>query len=252
MPIRSGTRLLARPLRRANLRLVAAADGGAASEAIVYRQAGKVEEAPAAAPRGRSDRVQSELPQDRRTIAADRDLMAAIADGDQGAFARLVGAETPRLLRFARSILSASPAEAEEVVQEALIRLWQYAADWQPNGRVSTWLHQVVYRLCIDNIRRRRPSVEIGTLEGELEDEAPRADHGLVRADDVRMVQAAIERLPERQRTALILCHFQDLGQAEAAAVMGIGERAYESLLARARRHLRVWLAPDKDEGESQ
>ncbi|MEO8667280.1 MAG: sigma-70 family RNA polymerase sigma factor [Bauldia sp.] len=180
-----------------------------------------------------------------RGIAADRDLMAAIAAGDDQAFASMVGAETPRLLRFARSILTASPAEAEEVVQESLVRLWQAAEAWQPNGRVSTWLHQVVYRLCIDSIRRRRPSIDIGSLEAELEDDSPLADDLLVREDDARLVQSAIERLPDRQRTALILCHFQELGQAEAASVMGIGESAYESLLARARRRLKAVLAVD-------
>jgi RNA polymerase sigma-70 factor (ECF subfamily) len=194
--------------------------------------------------------VEPDQPLERRIIAADRVLMIAFASGDDAAFARVVGAEAPRLVRFARSMLSASPAEAEEVVQEALLRLWQYAENWQPNGRVSTWLHQVVYRLCIDSIRRRRPSVEIGAMEGELEDDSPAPDSALIRADDVVVVQAAIARLPERQRTALLLCHFQEMGQAEAAAVMGIGESAYESLLARARRRLRVWLAPEAGEGE--
>jgi RNA polymerase sigma-70 factor (ECF subfamily) len=175
--------------------------------------------------------------------------MAAVAAGDDAAFARLVGLETPRLLRFARSILTASPAEAEEVVQEALVRLWQNAEAWQPNGRVSTWLHQVVYRLCIDSIRRRRPSVDIGSIEAELEDDSPLADVRLAREDDARRLHAAIERLPDRQRTALVLCHYQELGQADAAAVMGIGESAYESLLARARRRLRAWLANDENEG---
>jgi RNA polymerase sigma-70 factor (ECF subfamily) len=194
--------------------------------------------------------VESDQPHESRSIAADRDLMVAIAAGDDAAFARVVGAETPRLVRFARSMLSASPAEAEEVVQEAMLRLWQYAEDWQPSGRVSTWLHQVVYRLCIDSIRRRRPSVEIGSIEAELEDDTPPPDSALIRADDVETVRAAIARLPERQRTALVLCHFQEMGQAEAAAVMDIGESAYESLLARARRRLRVWLAAD--EGKSK
>jgi RNA polymerase sigma-70 factor (ECF subfamily) len=186
-----------------------------------------------------------------RGIAADRDLMASIAAGDDAAFAQLVGTESPRLLRFARSILTASPAEAEEVVQESLVRLWQNAEAWQPNGRVSTWLHQVVYRLCIDSIRRRRPSVEIGSLESELEDDSPLAFDRLEQEDDARRVQAAIERLPDRQRTALILCHYQELGQAEAAAIMGIGESAYESLLARARRRLRGWLAADRNEEQT-
>jgi RNA polymerase sigma-70 factor (ECF subfamily) len=249
-PIREGIRH--GRLLRPKLRLVAASGDGARPDAMDYRRTGAAGEDRASVLRGRDRFVKSEVPPERPAIVADRDLMAAVASGDDAAFARLVGAETPRLLRFARSILTASPAEAEEVVQEALIRLWQYAGDWQPNGRVSTWLHQVVYRLCIDNIRRRRPSVDIGTLEGDLEDESPLADHRMVRADEVRIVQAAIERLPDRQRIALVLCHYQELGQAEAAAVMGIGESAYESLLARARRHLRVWLAPEADEGAVQ
>jgi RNA polymerase sigma-70 factor (ECF subfamily) len=185
-------------------------------------------------------------------IRHDQVLMASIAAGDQGAFATLVGQESARLLRFARSMLTASPAEAEEVVQEALLRLWQQAPDWEPNGRVSTWLHQVAYRLCIDNIRRRRPSVEIETVEEAIPDDGTGADQRLIRIDEVTAVRAAIERLPERQKTALLLCHFQDMSQAEASAVMGIGESAYESLLARARRRLRGLIEggePAENEG---
>lgn len=196
-------------------------------------------------PGGRQRLVQGDVPQDRRGIIADQSLMTAVAEGDERAFARLVEAETPKLLRFARTLLTASPAEAEEVVQEALLRLWKLAPDWQPNARVGTWLHQVVYRLCIDAIRRRRPSVDIGTMETEIEDDGPLPDARLIRDDEVTMVQSAIALLPERQRTALTLCHFQDLGQAEASAVMGIGESAYESLLARARRRLRKLLDPE-------
>jgi RNA polymerase sigma-70 factor (ECF subfamily) len=186
---------------------------------------------------------------DRRRIHADQATMAAIAAGDDRAFARLAAEETPKLLRFARTLLSGT-AEAEEVVQEALLRLWRQADGWQPTGRVSTWLHQVTYRLCIDIIRRRQVSVPI-EADIELEDEIPPPDAGLLRADDVRAVRAALAGLPERQRTALVLFHFQELGQAEAAAVMGVGERAFESLLARARRSLRSALsgAGDDDGG---
>jgi RNA polymerase sigma-70 factor (ECF subfamily) len=189
---------------------------------------------------------EAEDPGDRRRIEADRDLMAAIASGDESAFGRLIAEQSPRLLRFAGTMLTAGTAEAEEIVQEAFLRLWQQAEDWQPNGRISTWLHQVTYRLCIDNLRRRRPSVPIELAGTEIEDEGPRPDSGLLRADDVRAVRAALARLPERQRTALVLFHFQEMGQADAAAVMGIGESAFESLLARARRHLREWLSADE------
>lgn len=194
--------------------------------------------------------MQSQDLPDRRRVVADHELMRAVAAGDEGAFVRLTRAEAPRLLRFARAMLAESPAEAEEVVQEALVRLWETAEAWQPNGRVSTWLHQVVYRLSIDAIRRRKPSVEIGTLEGELEDGSPAADVLMARVDDVRLVQEAIARLPDRQRTALVLCHFQELGQAEAAAVMGVGESAYESLLARARRNMRSILSGGPEKGK--
>ena len=173
-------------------------------------------------------------------IHADQAIMAAIAGGDDAAFAELVRSLTPALLRFARATLAANPAEAEEVVQEVLIRLWRQAANWQPDGRISTWAHHVAYRLCVDRLRRQRPSVVIDALEDDLPDPAPLPGTRLMHLEDVRAVQAAVAALPERQRAAIVLCHYQGLNQAEAAAVMGIGEEAYESLLARGRRRLRA------------
>jgi RNA polymerase sigma-70 factor (ECF subfamily) len=193
---------------------------------------------------GRVGLAPSDSHHDQERIRADGALMEAVAAGDESAFARLVGEQSPRLLRFARAMLVGT-AEAEEIVQEALIRLWQQAETWQPQGRVSTWLHQVTYRLCIDALRRRRPSVGLETIENDLEDGEPVPEERLIRLDEARSVRAAIARLPERQRTAILLCHFQNLSQAEASTIMGIGESAYESILARARRKLRVVLAAD-------
>ncbi len=173
--------------------------------------------------------------------------MAAIAEGDEAAFSRLVRELTPALLRFARAALAVSPAEAEEVVQEVLIRLWRQAATWQPDGRISTWAHRVTSRLCIDRLRRQRPSVTIDALEDDLADPAPLPGARLSHLEDIRAVQAAVAALPERQRTAIVLCHYQGLSQAEAAAVMGLGEEAYESLLARGRRRLRARFADGGD-----
>jgi RNA polymerase sigma-70 factor (ECF subfamily) len=218
--------------------------GRAAGAAVGYRLPGPPRAtAGQPQPSRRHGLAQSEGLLDRDRILADQALMVAIARGDDIVFARLVGELSPRLLRFARSMLTSSPAEAEEVVQEALLRLWQKAEGWQPHGRISTWLHQVIYRLCIDNLRRRRPSVPIEAVESELEDEGLAPEDRLVRIDEVEAVQAAIARLPERQRIALLLCHFQNLSQAEASTVMALGESAYESLLARARRKLRAMLA---------
>ena len=198
--------------------------------------------------RGRLSAWESRLDRSRDSldwarIHADQAVMAAIADGDEAAFSRLVRDLAPVLLRFARAALTVSPAEAEEVVQEALIRLWQQAATWQPDGRISTWAHRVTYRLCIDRLRRQRPSVAIDTLEDSLTDPAPLPGTRLMHLEDIRAVQAAVAALPERQRTAIVLCHYQGLSQAEASAIMGLGEEAYESLLARGRRRLRAQFA---------
>ena len=199
---------------------------------------------------GSAGLTQSSVPPEEDPIRRDEGLMATVAAGNQAAFAALVRVESPRLLRFTRSLVS--PAEAEEVVQEALLRLWQQAESWQPKGRVSTWLHHVAYRLCIDRLRRRRPSVAIDEVEDDLEDPAVAPDQRLIRVAEAGAVRAAIAQLPERQRMAILLCHFQELSQAEGAAVMAIGEEAYESLLARGRRRLRALLAEKSGEGEAK
>ncbi|MBN9434520.1 MAG: sigma-70 family RNA polymerase sigma factor [Bosea sp.] len=180
-------------------------------------------------------------------IRADDRLMRAVAAGDDEAFGRVITAESPRLTRFVAAVLC-DLGEAEEVVQEALIRLWRNADGWEPRARIGTWLHQVAYRLSIDRLRRRRPHVDIDDLDDVLEDEAPSPERQLSRIEDVRLVHEALDRMPDRQRAVIVLAHFQELGQAEASAIMGMSEHAYESLLARARRRLRGLLAGQRDE----
>lgn len=180
-------------------------------------------------------------------IRADDALMRAVADGDGEAFARLIAAEAPRLTRFVAAVLCDLP-EAEEVVQEALIRLWRNADAWEPRARIGTWLHQVAYRLSIDRLRRRRPHIDIDELDNVLEDEAPTPERQLSRVEDVRLVHEALDHMPDRQRAVIVLAHFQELSQAEASAIMGMSQHAYESLLARARRRLRGLLIGSREE----
>jgi RNA polymerase sigma-70 factor (ECF subfamily) len=180
-------------------------------------------------------------------IRADDRLMRAVAAGDDEAFGRVITAESPRLTRFVAAVLC-DLGEAEEVVQEALIRLWRNADAWEPRARIGTWLHQVAYRLSIDRLRRRRPHVDIDDLDDVLEDDTPSPERQLSRIEDVRLVHEALDRMPDRQRAVIVLAHFQELGQAEASAIMGMSEHAYESLLARARRRLRGLLAGQRDE----
>lgn len=180
--------------------------------------------------------------------AASKDLaeVRAIAAGDSDVFRRLIDRESPRLLRFAFGMLG-SLEEAEDVVQDTLVSLWENAATWTPDARIGTWLHRVCYNRSIDRLRRRRPLVDEDVLLG-LADEAPEADLALINKEETRDMHEALARLSPRQRTAVLLFHFQDLPQREAAAVMGISETALESLLARARRQMRRWLDVEGDE----
>jgi RNA polymerase sigma-70 factor (ECF subfamily) len=177
--------------------------------------------------------------EDRR--AADAAILAGIADGDEAALAELMEAEAPRLLRFCRGMLG-NLDEAEDVVQEAFVRLWETARAWRPDARLGTWLHTVCHNRCVDRLRRRKAFVEERALLALADEEQP-ADARLIRREAVRALRAAIDALPHRQRAAVLLFHFQDLAQSDAARVLGVSDEAFESLLARGRRRLRAVLA---------
>lgn len=169
--------------------------------------------------------------------------MEAIASGQDAALRALMGDLSPALLRLASSLLRNS-AEAEDVVQEAFLRLWRAAPDWRPAARVSTWLHTVVYRLCLDRLRRARSRpLEAGDQWLDAPDESATPEEALARSDQERLLESMIAALPPRQRAAISLCYAQDLSQAEAAAVLECTEEAYEALLGRARRKLREGLS---------
>ena len=180
--------------------------------------------------------------------AAEIAELQAIAAGDRDAFARLMARETPRLLRLAGGMLG-NIEEAEDAVQETMIRLWEHAARWTPDARIGTWLHKVCYNHSVDRLRRRRPAADESALD-DMSDDAALPDATLLQGEAVRSVREAIDRLPERQRSAVLLFHIQDLPQSEAAGIMGVSESAFESLLARARRQLRRMLSPEGADDE--
>jgi RNA polymerase sigma-70 factor (ECF subfamily) len=177
---------------------------------------------------------------DQARAAADLAEVQAVAAGDHTVFAALIEREGPRLLRFAYGLLG-SLEEAEDTVQDTMISLWENAPRWRPEARLSTWLHTVCYNRAIDRLRRRRSFAAESELT-DLADEAELAEGRLVRNETVTSVRNAVERLPHRQRAAIMLFHFQDLPQKQAAEILGVSESAFESLLARARRQMRHWL----------
>jgi RNA polymerase sigma-70 factor (ECF subfamily) len=171
----------------------------------------------------------------------DEALLVRIADGDPAAVRALVGRKLPRILGLAQRMLS-DPAEAEDVAQEVFLRVWRQAPKWRPGAaRFDTWVHRVALNLCYDRLRRRR---EVVTDDPpEQTDEGPAPDRGLIARDAGERVAQALQRLPDRQREAIVLCHYQEMGNIEAAGVMGVTVEALESLLSRGRRSLRTALA---------
>ena len=171
----------------------------------------------------------------------DDELLSRVAEGDPAAVRALVARKLPRLLSLGGRMLG-DAQEAEDVAQDAFLRVWKQAPRWKPGAaRFDTWLHRVALNLCYDRLRKRRerPQAE----PPDRPDEGPGPDRGLLASDTSRRVNAALQALPERQREAVVLCHYQDLGNIEAAAAMGVSVEALESLLGRGRRTLRAALA---------
>ena len=176
-------------------------------------------------------------------VRADAAIIRRVADGDARACRQLVEELLPAIIGFSYRMLG-DGGVAEDVAQEAFLRLWRQAPKWRAEARVATWLHRVAYNLCIDRIRARR-DVSVAEIP-EVADpvDGPMTRHH--RQEVADLVTAAIADLPERQRAAITLVHYQDLGNLGAAAVMGISVEALESLLARGRRTLRDALSDQR------
>jgi RNA polymerase sigma factor (sigma-70 family) len=178
--------------------------------------------------------------------APDAALLVLYANGDRGAARTLTLRLTPLALRVASRMLG-DTAEAEDVAQEAMLRLWRVANDWrQGEAKVSTWLYRVTVNLCTDRLRRRR-TVPIDSIP-EPEEHRPGVLAGMIAADRAAAFQAAMDTLPERQRQAVVLRHLEGLTNPEIADVMDIGVEAVESLTARGKRALAAALSGQRAE----
>jgi RNA polymerase sigma-70 factor (ECF subfamily) len=170
-------------------------------------------------------------------------LLARVAAGEAQAFRGLVDRHLPTVLAIGRRMLK-DDAEAEDVAQETLLRLWRNAAGLELGpGGVRPWLRRVASNLCIDRVRARRNTTVADTVPEEIEP-AGQVRH-LAERELTARVDGALKALPERQRLALTLFHYEGMSQIEVGAAMGISDEAVESLLARARRRLKTLLKND-------
>lgn len=167
-------------------------------------------------------------------------LLARVTAGEAPAFRALVDRHLPTVLAIARRMLR-DDGEAEDVAQETLLRLWRNAGSLQlGEGGVRPWLRRVASNLSIDRVRARR-NVSLGEEVPEESEPASQVTQ-LAERDLSTRVDAALKALPERQRLALTLFHYEGMSQVEVGEAMNISDEAVESLLARARRTLKASL----------
>lgn len=181
--------------------------------------------------------------------APDDALLIAFANGDGMAGRILVNRLAPRLFGYAARIL-ADHAEAEDVVQETMMKLWKIAPEWrQGEAQVSTWAYRVTVNLCTDRLRRRktRGQVDLDSIAEPAAD-LQGAVEQMTERDRADALQTALESLPDRQRQAVVLRHLEGLTNPEIATIMDIGVEAVESLTARGKRALKAALEGRREE----
>ena len=181
--------------------------------------------------------------------------MVAWQAGDERAFDRIVEVYSPQVYALLTRFLGPRPSR-EDLVQEAFLRVVRARSRYEPTARFTTWLFRIVYNLAVNETQRGAPrelrstgsadpTEEGADLLAEIGDaRALHPSEALEREDRVRAVRAAIARLPETQRMALILAKYEERPYAEIAEILGSSEKAVKSLVHRARETLREILAP--------
>jgi RNA polymerase sigma-70 factor (ECF subfamily) len=189
----------------------------------------------------------AERPQRELTAEnSDDALLSQIAEGDRRAFSQLMDRHIDRAHGLARRVLG-SKSDAEDVVQDAFMKVWQKAGQWQPGrAQFSTWLYRVVVNRCLD-LKRKPVNAALDNV-AEQSDDRPDAYESIEARQRQTKIVAAVAALPERQRTAIALSYTAGLSNAQAAETMEISVKAFESLLVRAKRELRGRLAGDGEE----
>lgn len=194
------------------------------------------------------------MPLDLPKDLSDDALLHMYAQGDAQAAHALTLRLTPRILAQAFRMLG-NRAEAEDVAQDAMLRLWKIAPDWRTGeAKVTTWLYRVTFNLCTDRLRRAR-GAPLDSID-EPADPAPSASAQMLEVARHDALQGALMALPERQRQAVVLRHIEEMANPEIAEIMDISVEAVESLTARGKRALSAALASQRDalgyEGDGQ
>jgi RNA polymerase sigma-70 factor (ECF subfamily) len=180
-------------------------------------------------------------------------LMIRVRDDEPGAFEELVENYQHRLVTVLHHLVG-NGAEAEDLAQEAFLRVYRARKKYRARSRFSTWLFTIANNLALNALRARQrraavslPTSDSGPLgprpaEQLVRDKGGPPSHGLQQRELAVIIQRALEGLNERQRMAVVLNKFEDMNYAEIAETMGLTTKAVKSLLNRARTNLRAAL----------
>lgn len=170
---------------------------------------------------------------------SDESLVALIQSGDHGAFATIVQRHTQMFFAAAYRMCGRQD-ESEDIVQEAFLKFWNKPDKFDASKGVkfTTWFYRVVTNLAIDHMRRKKSHAGDEVI-AFMPDKAVFADEAMVVREEKAALESAIQDLPERQKVALNLCFYEGLSNKDAADILGIGVKALESLLMRAKKSLR-------------
>ena len=178
--------------------------------------------------------------------ASDDALLVLFANGSPAAAQELTRRLMPRVFAQAYHKLR-NRADAEDVTQDAFMKLWRIAPDWkQDQAKVSTWLYRVVENACIDRLRRNKTSAPLDDVGFEPADDRPSVSEQMQDKSRVDALYAAIDTLPERQAAALRMRHLEDRSNIEIAQILDLSVEAVESLVSRAKRTLTAQLRGQK------
>jgi len=173
-------------------------------------------------------------------MPTDEELMLDVGKDDLQAFEKIVHRHQRSAWNTAYRFL-ADAEEAEDVVQDAFLKIFDAAPHYRPSASFRTYLFRVVTRLCMDRARRYRPIYTDEPLDPP--DPSPSAFEKLLVQETDRAVRTSLDMLPQKQRMAIVLKYYEGLGYREIASILESTEKAVERLLARARAFLEASLS---------
>ena len=190
-------------------------------------------------------------------VRTDVQLMLDVKSGDEASFALLLHRYRTPLVNFLYRMVR-NREQAEDLAQEVFLRVYRARAEYVPSAKFTTWLFRIATNLALNSIRDNRyqkledsidSPARIDSEDGDdrpldVAEQHPNIEQHLVEDVRVKMIRHAIDKLPEKQRAAVLLHKYEELDYAEIAKILNCSESALKSLLFRAYEALRVELAP--------